>query len=46
MDRSTLGTMLCYGLVVATGGMSCVVTSEWDMLAVVVNIRLKVWSKL
>ena len=33
--RSTLGTISCYGLVVDTGGMSCVVTSEWDMLAVV-----------
>ena len=37
--RSTLGTMSCYGCVVDTGGMSCVVTSEWDML-VVVNSRL------
>ena len=43
--RSTLGTMSCYGLVVDTGGMSCVVTSEWDMLEVF-NMVMKVWNKL
>ena len=37
--------MWCYGRVVDTGGMSCVVTSEWDML-VVVNMVMKVWNKL
>ena len=37
--------MWCYGLVVDTGGLSCVVTNEWEML-VVVNSRLRVWSKL
>ena len=30
---------------VDTGGMSCVVTSEWDMLEVF-NMVMKVWNKL